>query len=289
MSAEQELQRLADVTADAVLEVLSSLCGDASRRGAVSVLVGDGSPFESLAYPMLATGVEYTEGVSGGNVFTLSSLGARRLAAAMLSQEPPTQDDGRALDELEMSALSEAMNQMMAASAAALGTALGYPVNISVPSATELRSSAQATGHYQQAPYATRVSFDVVGEPASFIQLVPHTFIARVDGALSGASAGASAPGDDPDQRLASLLGGVPVTVAAELGRTRMSFDELASPTPGAVVRLDRAASDPVDLCVNGHRFARGELLTLDEGELALRVTAVTPPIPTVAVQTPRR
>jgi len=47
----------------------------------------------------------------------------------------------------------------------------------------------------------------------------------------------------------------------------------------GAVVDLDRAPDDPVDLYVNGRRFATGRLL-LVEDEWAVRVETVLPPEP---------
>ena len=40
----------------------------------------------------------------------------------------------------------------------------------------------------------------------------------------------------------------------------------------GAVVDLDRTAEAPVDLYVNGMRFARGQLLVTDEGEWAVSI-----------------
>jgi flagellar motor switch protein FliN/FliY len=44
----------------------------------------------------------------------------------------------------------------------------------------------------------------------------------------------------------------------------------------GAVVDLDRAPDDPVDLYVNGRRFATGRLL-LVEDEWAVRIESVLP------------
>ena len=44
---------------------------------------------------------------------------------------------------------------------------------------------------------------------------------------------------------------------------------------PGAVVELDKSADDPVDLYVNGKRFATGRLLSGLDGEWAVRVERV--------------
>jgi flagellar motor switch protein FliN len=74
-----------------------------------------------------------------------------------------------------------------------------------------------------------------------------------------------------------SLVLDVPVELAVELGRTRMTIRETMALTPGSVIVLDRTAGEPVDLLVNGKRIARGEVVAIDE-EFGLRITEVTAP-----------
>ena len=45
----------------------------------------------------------------------------------------------------------------------------------------------------------------------------------------------------------------------------------------GAVVELDKAAGDPVDIYVNGRRIARGEVLVLNEN-FCVRVSEIVDP-----------
>jgi flagellar motor switch protein FliN len=71
----------------------------------------------------------------------------------------------------------------------------------------------------------------------------------------------------------------VPVELAVEIGRTRMTIRETLALGPGSIVSLDRLAGDPVDLLVNGKPIARGEVVVIDE-EFGLRVTEVTSPNP---------
>ena len=66
----------------------------------------------------------------------------------------------------------------------------------------------------------------------------------------------------------------VPVELAVEIGRTRMTIGETLELRPGSVVSLDRLAGEPVDLLVNGKRIARGEVVAVDE-EFGLRLTDV--------------
>ncbi len=66
----------------------------------------------------------------------------------------------------------------------------------------------------------------------------------------------------------------VPVELAVEIGRTRMTIGETLALGPGSIVTLNRLAGEPVDLLVNGMPIARGEVVVIDE-EFGLRVTEV--------------
>jgi flagellar motor switch protein FliN len=66
----------------------------------------------------------------------------------------------------------------------------------------------------------------------------------------------------------------VPVELAVEIGRTRMTIGETLALGPGAIVTLDRLAGEPVDLLVNGRPIARGEVVVIDE-KFGLRITEV--------------
>ena len=47
-----------------------------------------------------------------------------------------------------------------------------------------------------------------------------------------------------------------------------MPSAEVVGLPPGAVVELDRQADEPIDLYVNGRRFATGRLVVVDGGGL---------------------
>jgi flagellar motor switch protein FliN len=66
----------------------------------------------------------------------------------------------------------------------------------------------------------------------------------------------------------------VPVELAVEIGRTRMTIGETLALGPGSIITLNRLAGEPVDLLVNGRPIARGEVVVIDE-EFGLRVTDV--------------
>ncbi len=66
----------------------------------------------------------------------------------------------------------------------------------------------------------------------------------------------------------------VPVELAVEIGRTRMTIGETLALGPGSIITLNRLAGEPVDLLVNGKPIAKGEVVVIDE-EFGLRVTDV--------------
>jgi flagellar motor switch protein FliN/FliY len=85
---------------------------------------------------------------------------------------------------------------------------------------------------------------------------------------------GPNASGGAGSEMNLNLILDVAVTVALEVGRARMSVRELLQLAPGAVVELDRLASEPLDVLVNGVRIARGEVVVVNE-KFGIRLTDV--------------
>jgi flagellar motor switch protein FliN/FliY len=73
-------------------------------------------------------------------------------------------------------------------------------------------------------------------------------------------------------------LQNVPVELAVEIGRTRMTIGDALALGLGSVVTVGRLAGDPVDLLVNGRVIARGEVVAIEE-ELGLRITEIAAPV----------
>ena len=67
-------------------------------------------------------------------------------------------------------------------------------------------------------------------------------------------------------------LGSIEVQATVEVGTAELLVRDLAALAPGYVVQLDRMVGEPADLKVNGHLFARGEVVVLDD-QLGLRIT----------------
>jgi len=297
--APEALMRLGASTAAAVAKALDALCPEPVERGDVSVVPGEegfeGFPFDAAT---VAVSVAYVDGVTGGNVLLMTARGARALAVAMGGAEAPA-DAGAdsAPDELELSAVAEAANQMFAAAASATGVVLSQGVEIAPPETRVLDGLAAAREAFDATPHAVVATFRACGEPCRLVQLVPTAFVVRMTRALGeqgteqlSGDAGLSALGiagraEAGEQRsLDDALRDIRVRVWAELGRTRVSLGAAPELPPGAVLELDRKADDPVDLYVNGLRFASGRLVLTDEGEWALRLEEVAGQTTPIAV-----
>jgi len=61
------------------------------------------------------------------------------------------------------------------------------------------------------------------------------------------------------------LLLDVAMRVTVELGRTRMKLAQILELQVGSVIELDRLAGDPVDILVNDHMVARGEVVVVED------------------------
>jgi flagellar motor switch protein FliN/FliY len=288
----EALMRLGASTAEAIAQVLEMFAPGAVQRGEVTVLPDGASPFSNVARGSIASSVSYVDGVTGANVFVLTPGGARGLATAMGAPPPEPEDGDEAppLSELEMSAIAEAANQTMAAAAAAIGVVLGQEIEISTPDTRVLENPAtEAEDIYGTAPHATSTTFLVAGEACRLIQLIPAAFVVRMvramdelsaertssDGLGSASAAGATGSAVDSSPHSLALheaLGAINLRVWAELGRSRMPLGAALGLPVGAVLDLDRAADAPVDLYVNGMRFARAQLLVTEDGEWAVAI-----------------
>ena len=277
MSTEGALEKLIHSTAEAVSGVLEMFCPGGVELTGVTVEGLGSEPLGALPPPIVVSHVSYVDGVTGGNVFAIPLDGARALAAAMMGQEP-AQGPADDLTELERSAVAEAMNQMMAAGAAATGAVLGQAVEISVPEVGVFASAAEALVAHEETAHLARAHFNILGVPARLLQLVPSAFVVRITRALDELGAeyapDASANGDASagGAVVADSLRDVPVRVWAELGRARMHTAKLVGMPAGSVVELDRRADDPVDVYVNGLPFAKGRLIVVDGSEWAVRI-----------------
>ena len=67
----------------------------------------------------------------------------------------------------------------------------------------------------------------------------------------------------------------IPVRMSVEVGRADISLRHLVQLGHGSLVELDRPATAPLDIRVNGVLIARGEVVVVNDEKMGIRVTDV--------------
>lgn len=69
----------------------------------------------------------------------------------------------------------------------------------------------------------------------------------------------------------------VSLQVTVEVGRTRMTIQDLLQLGQGSVVELDKLAGEPLDIYINGKAVARGEAVIVND-KFGVRLTDIVSP-----------
>lgn len=96
--------------------------------------------------PAIGVKIDYVAGLNGSNVMLLKRSDVRAIVDILMGME--TKDEDFEINELNLSAISEVMNQMMGAASTAMSDFLGEMVNISTPEAFEIESVNELVGTY---------------------------------------------------------------------------------------------------------------------------------------------
>ncbi|MCX8062864.1 MAG: flagellar motor switch protein FliN [Anaerolineales bacterium] len=74
------------------------------------------------------------------------------------------------------------------------------------------------------------------------------------------------------------MLMDVILQLTVELGRTELTVRQVLDLQKGSVVELDRIAGDAVDVFVNDHMIAKGEVVVVDD-KFGVRITELISPM----------
>jgi flagellar motor switch protein FliN/FliY len=291
------VERASAIAAEATAEVLSALFSEELSAATPVVEAASGDLLASLEYPLIVAEVSYVLGIVGSNRFVLRPADAAQLAAAMMGTPEAT---GDGLSAIEQSAVSEAMNQVMSATARELSKALGTQVEVAPPTCVVVDTAEQAQASIGDSAY--RASFGLISTVfgAEIVQFVSAELALSLTDAFTASALAEDAPDSldgafgafadlpfagfegvspepaDPRAGARELLSGIRVRVSAELGRSRLPIARVANMPAGSIVVLDRAPSDPVDVLVNGTPFAQAKVVLVD-GEYAVQILSLTP------------
>lgn len=153
--------------------------------------------------PHVAIHVKYVEGFDGINLLVIKTRDARVIADLMMGGTGDVPADAE-LTELHISAVQEAMNQMMGSSATSMSTIFNRFVNISPPGINIL--DLQSGDGKEQLPHEdvfVKVSFRlIIGEliDSTLMQLLPVSFAKEMVSILMGGTSASPEPAYAPNE-----------------------------------------------------------------------------------------
>lgn len=133
---------------------------------------------ETYPMPFISVEVSYTQGLHGSNLMIIKEDDAKMIADLMMGGDGSNLDVE--LDEIRMSAVGEAMNQMMGSAATSLSTMLKKDINISPPNLNKINLATDSLeAHFSDNEEIVNISFRMeVGDffKSEIMQLMPVPF-----------------------------------------------------------------------------------------------------------------
>lgn len=121
--------------------------------------------------------VKYVEGLQGGSILMLDDIHAKMIADLMMGSDGNGAFAQMELGELHLSAVSEAMNQMMGSAATSMSIMLDRKTDISTPEATYVDNDKYICYNFPNDDKFVKVGFRMmVGDlfDCPIVQLYPH-------------------------------------------------------------------------------------------------------------------
>ncbi len=205
---------LSDVEKDAIGEVANISMGSSATTlySLVNRKVNITTPVVTLATwktllevyekPCVFIQIKYTQGLDGTNILVLKEHDVKVITDLMMGGDG-TNTDGE-LGELHLSAISEAMNQMMGSSATSLSTMLKMMIDISPPESSRLDLTEFKSGE-EISPFlggtfvkiAFRMQIDDLVD-STIMQLYPIEFARKIVDTFIDTQTGGDAPVASP-------------------------------------------------------------------------------------------
>lgn len=139
-------------------------------------------------YPNIILDVEYTEGIVGRNILIMKVKDAAVIANLMMGGDGNV--DNTELSEIEISAVQEAMNQMIGSSATSMATMFARVVNISPPNSKIWREETETiTDTLDENEEIVRVTFRItIGNlvDSEIMQILPISTAKKIVSIMMG-------------------------------------------------------------------------------------------------------
>lgn len=143
---------------------------------------------KEFQYPNIILDVEYTEGIVGRNILIMKVKDASVIANLMMGGDGNV--ESTELSEIEISAVQEAMNQMIGSSATSMATMFARVVNISPPNSKIWREESETiTDTLDESEEIVRVTFRItIGNlvDSEIMQILPISTAKKIVSIMMG-------------------------------------------------------------------------------------------------------
>ena len=307
------LAEIGNISMGSAATVLSTLVNHKVRITVPNVYVSTARAVaESYPIPCIVVNVAYVQGLQGANLLVIREEDALIIASLMMGGDGTNLPEQ--LDELYLSAVTEAMNMMMGSAATSMSELFGRQIEISPPTTTwrDLAQDPIAPDLPEEQPVVV-VAFRVEIEglvDSTMLQIIDIDFAREMVRALLPQAEPAPSGGEEPaatmdwedlkqapvatsaapEERPApepvrydlgnlniDLIRDIPVQVRAILGRTKMTIDNILRLGPGHIMELESLHGEPIDLYANDTLIARGEVVVVGE-QFGVRITEIAAP-----------
>ncbi len=234
------------------------------------------SEFEiSNLEPAVGVEITYIAGLSGSNIMLLKKHDVKVIVDMLMGTETPEEDFE--LNELNISAICEVMNQMMGASATALSEFLSKAVNISTPTSFEIED----VGDFKEKYYHDEDLMVVVGFNLKIADQMASEFINVMPPALAKELVAGFFPqgGSEPEEAPVSEPVSQPASAPASSGGI-LSQEEIEKLLSGSSAPEPQPQEPP-------KQESSGGILSQEEIEMLLNGGKTLEPVPAAPIPTP--
>ncbi|WP_028273275.1 flagellar motor switch phosphatase FliY [Atopococcus tabaci] len=264
---------------------------------------------EESTIPKVVTTIEFKEGLKGSNMLMIDIPDANIIADLMMGNSGEGVAD-KEFTELELSAVGEAMNQMMGTASTAMATMFNRKVDINPPEIRTWDVEQETTlSESEQDETIVAIAFKLTVEgllESEIMQIFPMETVEEIidimlkDEAvtLNGREVAVeeettqmepveekveiqkpafqelSDKGPTNVPRNLDLIMDVPLEFSVLLGKSKKTIKDILSLGAGSVVELDKMTDEPLEIYVNGQLIAEGEVVVINES-FGIRITNI--------------
>ncbi|MDR7869619.1 MAG: flagellar motor switch phosphatase FliY [Tissierellaceae bacterium] len=264
---------------------------------------------DDCTVPKVVASIKFKDGLNGDNLLMMDINDALIIADLMIGGDGSNID--REFGELELSAVGEAMNQMIGSASTSMATMIGRPIDI-LPPDVEVWDSDKKTDFemISEDKNVCKIAFDLDVEgliQSEIMQVFTMDTVEEIIKIMLKPGATEEAQEEIVEEKIVEvkevkeenkipvqkpifpnleekseprqprnldLIMDVPLEFSVVLGKSKKTIKEILSFGNGSVVELNKLADEPLEIYVNGKLLAHGEVVVINEN-FGVRITNI--------------